>query len=116
MGVCPGALEPGGLHHGDAQDILGLTGEIDVVYLVIGDGLVGEDALVYEGLKLCGLHAKALENPEGRIVLVADKAKEKVVRADAVRAGAHSFLAGVFDDHVKVVGNLKLHICLFMMA
>jgi hypothetical protein len=47
---------------------------------------------------------------------VADEAKEKVVRADAVRAGAHGFLAGVFDDHVKVVGNLKLHICLFMMA
>ena len=106
MGLGLGALEPCGFHHRYAQDILGLTGEVDMVYLVIGDGLIGEDALVYEGLQLCGLHTKVLEDAEGRILLLTDESKEQMIRADSVASGTHRFLTGVFNDEVEFVGNL----------
>ena len=77
-----------------------------MVYLVIGDGLIGEDALVYEGLQFCGLHAKVLEDTESRVLFLADEPKEQMIRADSVTSGSHRFLACVFDDEVQFVGNL----------
>ena len=100
------ALQPGGLHHRDAQDVLRLAGEVDVVDFGVGDGLVGEDAAVDEGFQFGGLDAQALEDLEGRVLLVADDAEEKMVRADAVTAGAHRLFTGVFDDAVELVRYL----------
>ena len=73
-----------------------------MVYLVIGDGLVGEDALVYERLQLCRFNAKVLKRAERRVVLMADKTQEKMVRAYSVTACAHGFFTRVFNDLVEV--------------
>ena len=100
------ALQPGGLHHRDAQHVLRLAGEVDVVDLGVGDGLVGEDPAVDEGFQLGGFDAEPLQHLEGGVVHVADDPEEEVVRADAVAAGAHRLFAGVFDDAVELVGYL----------
>ena len=100
------ALQPGGFHHRDAQDVLRLAGEVDVVDFGVGDGLVGEDPAVDEGFQLGRLDAEPLQHLESGVLLVADDPEEEVVRADAVAAGAHRLFAGVFDDAVQLVGYL----------
>ena len=100
------ALQPGGFHHRDAQDVLRLAGEVDVVDFGVGDGLVGENPAVDEGFQLGGFDAEPLQHLESGVVLVADDPEEEVVRADAVAAGAHRLFAGVFDDAVQLVGYL----------
>ena len=72
----------------------------------VGDGLVGENPAVDEGFQLGGFHAETLQHLESGVLLVADDSEEEVVRTDAVAAGAHRLLAGVFDDAVQLVGNL----------
>ena len=100
------ALQAGGFHHRDAQDVLRLAGKVDVVDFGVGDGLVGENPAVDEGLEFGGFDAEPLQHLESGVVLVADDPEEEVVRADAVAAGAHRLFAGVFDDAVQLVGNL----------
>ncbi len=97
------ALEPGGLHHGDAQDVLRLAGEVDMVDLGVGNRLVGEDPAVDEGLQFRGLDAEPPERLEGAVLLMPDDSEEQVVRADAVASGPHRLLAGIFDDAVQLV-------------
>ena len=97
------ALEPGCLHHGDAQDVLRLAGEIDMVDLGVGDRLVRKDPSVDEGLQFRGLDAEPPERLEGAVLLMTDDSEEEVVRADAVTTGPHRFLAGIFDDAVQLV-------------
>ena len=106
LGLRYGAFEAGSLHDGDAQDILRLAGEGNMVQLLVGQGFPGEDALVDEGFQIGRLYAQALEGAEGGILLLTDDAQEKMVRADAVAARAHGLFASVFDDEVQVLGNL----------
>ena len=106
LGLRQGAFKAGGLHHGDAQDILRLAGESDVVQLLVGQGFPGEDALVDEGFQIGRFHAQALEGTEGGVLLLTDDAQEKMVRAYPITACAHGFFTCVFDNEVKVLGNL----------
>ena len=101
LGPCGFALHPGCLHHGDAEHVLRLAGEIDVVYLLIGNALPRLDPGVDISFKVRRLHAQGLDGLERHIVFVSDDSKQEMVRADAVAAGAHCLLAGVFDDSVK---------------
>ena len=77
-----------------------------MVYLVIRNSLVCEYALVYEGLQVCRLYAKSLQNTERLIVFLADNPQEQMVRADAITARTHSLFTCVFDDKIKIVRNL----------
>ena len=106
LGLRQGAFEAGCLHDGDTQDILRLTGEGNVVQLLIGQGFPGEDALVNEGFQIGRLHTQALEGAEGGILLLTDDAQEKMVRANSVAARAHGLFTCVFDDEVQVLGDL----------
>ena len=104
------------LHHRDAQDVLGQAGEIDVVQFVVGDGRAREDAAVDEGLQFRGVDPEPLQGAERRVLLMADDAEEQVVGPDAVAAGPHGLLPGVFDDAVEFFRNFDFHIAWFLPA
>ena len=102
LGTGGWTLEAGGLHHGDAQHVLRLPREGDVVYLFVGNGLIGKDALVDESLQVGRLHTQALQGAESGVLLVADDAQEQMVRANSVAPRAHGFLPRVLDNRVEV--------------
>ena len=106
LGLSQGALEAGGLHHSDAEHILRLAGESDMVQLLVGKRLSGDDALVYEGLQIGRFHPQTLQGAEGGVLFLTDDSQEKMIRADAVTACAHGLFASVFDNEVKVLRNL----------
>ena len=101
-----GALQAGSLHNGDTENILGLPGKSYMVQLLVGKGFSRDDALVYESLEVGRFHSQALQGAEGGILFLADDSQEQMVRANAVTARAHGLFASVFDDEVKVLGNL----------
>ena len=104
-----GALESRCLHHSDTEHVLRLPGKADMVYLLVGNGLVGKDTLVNERLQVRRFYPQALERFEGHVILVTDDAQEQVVGADAVTARAHGFFPRIGNDAVQVFGNLQLH-------
>ena len=103
------ALQPGCLHYRDTQNVLRLTGEIDMVDFRVGNRLVGKDAAVDEALQFGRFHAESLQHLERGVLLVTDDPEEQMVGTDSVAAGAHGLLAGIFDDAVQSIGNLNLH-------
>ena len=107
-GCCP-AFQAGRFHYGDAQDVLGLPGEIDVIHFLIGDGFPREDSLVDEGFHIGRFYSQMLQRRERRILFLSDDSEEKMVRADSITAGAHGFFPRIFDDLVEFFRYFQLH-------
>ena len=81
----------------------------DPALLLPGDGLLAEELLVQALLEGIQINAAGGQEPAGFVLPVADQAQHDVVRADAVAAGAHGFVAGVAEDGLQVWGKLDLH-------
>ena len=104
-----------GLHHRDAQHVLGVPGEGYLVRFGIGDRLVGEYVAVNEAFEGVDVHSQRGEDFAGVIVPLAHHAQEEVVRPYAVAACPHGLLAGVTDDAVELVRYFYFHIVLNWM-
>ena len=111
QGVRLGNALLGSLQNGDAQDVLGVTGERDLVRLRVRDRLVREYMAVDEPFEVVRVYSLACDNLEGGVVAVTKDAQEKVVGTDAVAAGAHGFISGVADYVVEFVGYSYFHKC-----
>ena len=61
---------------------------------------------VNETLEGVDVHSQSGKCPASVVVPLAHHSKEQVVRSDAVAAGPHRLLTGVFDDAVQLVGYL----------
>ena len=97
------AAHLGCFHHRDAQDILRITGEGDLVNFSVGDAVVGEQMALHEHLERPHIHAQSLHRLAGVVLAVADDAEEEMVRPDSVAAGAHRLFPGVADNAVQFV-------------
>ena len=111
QGVRLGNALLGSLQNGDAQDVLGITGERDLVRFRIRDRFVCEYMTVDEPLEVVCVNSQACHCPEGGVVAVPEDSQEQVVWAYAVAAGPHGFISGVADYVVEFVGYSYFHKC-----
>ena len=85
----------GCLQDGHVEGASGLTGEAELVLLVVGDAF----ALEYEGfhivLEVVQVYAQGGQYLAGQVVGMAQQSKKQMVGAYLVGAGAHRLFSGV---------------------
>ena len=99
----------GGFQHSDAQDVLGVTGERDLVRFRVRYRFVCEYVAVDEPLETVRVHPEADNDLAGGILAVTQYPQEQVVGADAVASGPHRLVPGVTDYVVEFIRDLYFH-------